>query len=187
MKKFILAATLLGALFIPVATAETILTFDPVSGTISGHPGDIVGWGFTLFNDTDYAAVTHTQFTPALAPNPYFDFMEPNFVVAGGTHQTITQLFDLASQQGVGRFAISASATPGTVISGTIQVYYDVYAEDPTSPFYSGADPTTFDVLISVPVSVNVLAAADVPEPTTLMLLGTALLALPLWRRRSRS
>src|SRR5262245_53600446 len=65
------------------ALAAPILDLIPSIGTIGGMPGDIVGWGFTLTNTTDFLVVTGADFVPPSPLGVFNDFIGPNFIVVG--------------------------------------------------------------------------------------------------------
>src|SRR5579863_9522416 len=76
------------------ANADSVtLQLDPLSGTVSGSPGDTVGWGYTLDNNTsDYLVVSFSAFcepgqdplfttcSPALDASTYTDFLSSTFI-----------------------------------------------------------------------------------------------------------
>src|SRR5262245_26394793 len=82
-----------------VALAAPVLTLDPPSGSLSGAPGAVVGWGFSLSNpDPNYLIVTAAQFctTVNVSGSPVCDQSPPaslgtftdhiaqfNFIVVG--------------------------------------------------------------------------------------------------------
>ena len=112
----LLSPILLSILALP-ATAATI-NLNPSGGAISGMPGDTVGWGFTLTNDTaSWLSVTSSALTFETNPllGSFTDFIGlqggplPSFALAPFT--AWTQSFDGISQ-GIGAYAISGSPCP---------------------------------------------------------------------------
>ncbi len=173
----IFLALLVGALMASTAGATTLFTASP--STISGDPGTTVGWGFTLLNDTDYLVVSSADFTPASALGTFTDFIAQfNFIVVGPSPEStsVSQVFDLNAQTGVGSFAISASAAPGSVISGLLVLTYDLFSRSPNDPnFNPDTDTVSVGNIISTAAQVDV-SGSGVPEPATFGLIGAALL-----------
>ena len=65
------AIAVLLALGLPaVAGSLPTLTLSPVGGALTGNPGDTVGWGFTLYDNTDFAVVTSSDSVPAASATP---------------------------------------------------------------------------------------------------------------------
>ncbi len=90
----------------------------PVS--LSGAPGDVVGWGFSSTNDDFFQSISFGQSILINETNPslgtYMDMIGPqggpdNFAVDPG--ETWSQGFSILSQQGLGSFTIDPGATPG--------------------------------------------------------------------------
>ena len=170
-----------------LASATAVFAFDPNGGALSGTPGSIVGWGFTISDSTEYAVVTETSFcaTGSVASNlpctntlgVYSDFAG-NFPIIGPTpdSSSVTEPFSNASQLGYGGLVIGAGASLGTVLTGEIAIIYDLYTEDPvtgSNPVQIGGDNFTF-----LPASVTVTGGAAVPEPGALAPLGLALILM---------
>ena len=93
------------------------LDLNPLGGSITGGPGDTVGWGFKLTNSTaDWISVTSSALTFETNPSlgVYTDFIGlqsgplPSFALAPSTFWSET--FDGVSQ-GIGSYAISSSAS----------------------------------------------------------------------------
>jgi hypothetical protein len=170
------------------ADGAPTLTLDPANGAISGAPGATVGWGFTITNTADFLVVSSSDFCVGAITSPcsnslgtYTDFIGPQFQVVGPPPEStsLTQAFDLLAQTGIGSFAINSSALAGDSVTGEIVVTYDLYSVDPNNPNF---DPTldtlsTGDMLTAA-ASVSVPASTTVPEPNSLILLGSGLMAL---------
>lgn len=164
------------------------LTLDPTNGAISGAAGATVGWGFTLTNTTDFLVVSSSDFCVGAITSPcsnslgtYTDFIGPQFQVVGPSPEStsFTQSFNLLAQTGVGSFIINAGALPGDSVTGEIVVTYDLYSVDPNSPtFDPSVDTLSTGDMLTAAASVSVPASTTVPEPTSLILLGSGLLAL---------
>jgi hypothetical protein len=136
--------------------ATPLLQLDPLSGEISGLPGTTIGWGFTLSNTENNLLVTRAAFQPSTTSGAFTDFISSpsNDVVVGtgiGASTNWTQPFNAANQSGIGSFAISADAVPGTVLAGQIVLDYDLFTVSPNDPAFN---PDTDTLSVG-----NVLAA----------------------------
>lgn len=176
-------------LLIPAAHANTILTVTP--STISGAPGSTVGWGFTIFNDTNYLVVSSAAFTPASPLGTFTDFIAQfNFIVVGPAPEatSVSQTFNLNALTGIGSYAISSAAPSGSVIAGQIVLSYDLFSRSPNDPNF---DPNTDTVSTGNPLSgaAQVNVGSTVPEPASFGLVGVALLigGITLGRRNRYS
>jgi hypothetical protein len=195
--KILIAITFLYGTAISAGQAAT-LTLDPVNGEISGAPGDTLGWGFTITNDTDFLVITSAEFDPSSAVGTFTDFISAdNFIVVGPSPEStsVSQPFDQTALTGVGSFAISPSALPGDTATGQIVLTYDLFSVSPNDPnFDPDFDLITTDNTLSANASVIVAGRAAVPEPrgTALMVIALLLVALghqtsALVQRRARA
>jgi hypothetical protein len=180
MNRQILVTLLAATLYCGTGLATPVVTLDPVNGQISGMPGTIVGWGFSVTPDPlEWISFTGSalQDLSSAGLGSYVDFIGPqggpvNGVLAPGGSAWI-QSFDQAMGTGAGTFAIDPAALPGSFETGTITLFYDQFSADPNNCLSCNVGSST----ISVPFRVDV-AASDVPEPgTTPLLLGLLLLA----------
>jgi hypothetical protein len=182
-KRALAAPALLALLLAPGAQATTFLALD-AGGVISGTPGQTIGWGYGLFNDTNFLVVTSAEFVPATAIGTFTDFIATlQFVVVGPPPEVtfFGQPFLPAATSGIGSFAIAPGATPGTSAIGQIVLTYDLYAVSPNDPsFDPGLHTLSLGNLLSADAGVAV-----VPEPGSLALLaeGLALLCAARLRR----
>jgi|SRR5260370_26292549 hypothetical protein len=180
-------AVLLAAVLISASNANTILTLNPRDGALFGQPGDTVGWGFTIVNDTYTLTVAGTDFcssfdtsAPGAFPcnNPvpdgtYLDFTMFNFVqsqpgMADTSQQNFSPCSTSGSCTGAGSFTINPdNALIGTPpLKGVIVVDYNL--NDGMGDHFATAD-----------ASVQVI-----PEPGTLFPAAIALaVVFLLWRR----
>ena len=188
--KRITLSLLITAAFVACAQAGPVsLTLIPIAGAISGEPGTVVGWGFTLTNSgsPDWLVLTGSNFTRSTVYGNYVDYLSllnaPLYVAGPAPESsTISVLWDPSSNPplGVGEFDINATALPGAIIMGAVQVSYDLFSQDPNNPNF---DPGSFITsgTVSAPAEVGVA-----PEPPSLLTMSTALLPLAFagWRRR---
>jgi hypothetical protein len=177
MKKTFSRSMILFTLLAGSLAAATI-SIDPISGIVSGSPGDVVGWGFSAYNTDLVQSISFSQSVLINETNPllgiYTDLIGPqggpnNFSL--DPNSTWSEGFDLGNQFGLGYFAIDANAIVGSTDSGSIRVFYNLADGTPDS--------------IDVPFTVQVQAPASAPEPGTWCLL-TLGLALIVGGRRCR-
>jgi hypothetical protein len=192
----------LAAVLSSAGNADTVtLTLNPADGALTGEPGQTVGWGFTIQDDTFWVTVAGTDFCSSFntgdsfkcdSANPvphgtYSDFSGFNFVDSPpsnmGGPDTSQQNFSynppcsLGPCTGTGAFTIDADTPIGTLLRGVIVVDYDLWMGDPNN----GGVQQGGDNFVTAPASVYVI-----PEPGTLLLMGGALAGLGLCLRRRR-
>jgi len=181
------------------ADPDVTLTLIPITGAVQGAPGDTVGWGYTLTNNSGfYLLVDQSNFcgvggdpaindctTPYNPPTEYgpsygtyADYIgsEGLDIAPGGSAM---QNFDSTAMTGVGAYMIDPGAPGGAIDFGNIFVVYDEYMGD---PFNGG---TFVDESESFATAQVMIA----PEPSTFGLAAGSLLAftaLRLRRRRAR-
>jgi PEP-CTERM motif len=192
MKRILQVVLLTGALAtVGSASNVTTLTLNPTDGALQGQPGQSVGWGFTIQDDTFWVTVVKTAFCSTfsgglpcdpVSNGTYMDFTPFNFVDSQpssmGGPDTSQQTFDALSNLGTGSFTIAASTPIGAFMSGTIVIDYNLYDGDPTN----GGVPQGGENFMTKMGSVLVV---PIPEPGTLLLMGTALAGVWLLRRRA--
>jgi len=189
MKRITLALLIAGALAVSARAAVLSLTLLPNSGTVSGGPGTVVGWGFTVTysGSPDWLVLTGSDFTGSTVYGSYVDYLSLGnapLYVAGPSPEssTISQSWNASSSPplGLGEFDINATALPGAFIAGSLEVSYDLFSQDPNDPNF---DPGTFVTSgkVSAPAEVDVT-----PEPAPLLTLGTAMLLLLAFERSRR-
>jgi hypothetical protein len=175
MKKLIWIAALLA--LSQTGWATSTFNLIPVNGFLTGQPGETIGWGFTLTNDTDYLVVTGSVFTQltGVGIGSYTDIISTEFFPVGpATTITWSQNFDNSLPTGTGSFTINP-AVPFETITGRIDLTYDLYSDPGATVFVSSGAFT--DELVTIEV---------VPEPATLGLAGGALLLFALRRKLTR-
>ncbi len=188
MKKYSLLIGFMCA-FSPVLPAGVLLSVIPAGGAVSGPAGGVVGWGFTLSNDADYAIVNSATMIGGESLGKFNDFISANFVIIGPAplgQPSWTQGFDNVAQIGLGSFEIAAGALPGDTVAPTIQVSYDLFSKSPLDPDFNPDLDSLGTNNISVDVSISVDAPATVPEPTTWMVAAAGLLAVVTRIRRQK-
>ncbi len=175
--------TLIALSFVAVAyaTPAPTITLTPASGTVSGNPGSVVGWGFSLnyTGTSDWVVLVGSEFTGSTVDGKYVDYLSSALYVSGPAPEssTVSQTFVPASQLGLGEFDIKSTALPGASITGNLIIYYDIFSQDPNSPTF---DPNSFVEESTIIDAVDIQVAAATPEPSTcvLLLAGTLILAL---------
>jgi hypothetical protein len=157
---------------VPAASADTVdgITFTVTNPDLSGSPGDTLTWDYSVTNSSGLAAI-------ALALNAPVGF-------TGGTPDA--SVFDLFGPTGI--------ITDGSSFSGTLFSFLS----DPTVP--NSTNTGFFDLTVLLldsqgnfanvidltdNYSATITSSAAVPEPGTLMLLGSGLLAGFLILRRA--
>lgn len=170
-------ALLVVSLLSPVsARASAItLTLNPIGGAVSGTPGSTVGWGFTVTNTTsDYLLLTDSFVTGAFSTlGTYVDeIVSQSIVIIPGS--SVTQVF-IAGVSGTGSFLISSTATFGQSASGNINIDYALFSQNPNDPNF---DPGSFLSAGTLSAGASVSIAPAVPEPSSLMLMGSGLAGL---------
>lgn len=157
----------------------------PDDGNISGAPGDTIGWGYSITNDstTDWLLATNLNADSFAygTPTLLFDFPE----VAPGA--TVTELFDPIGMTGLYEDVLNASAPNGAVDSGEFDLSAQWYNGDPFNGGTYIADAVDTDASYSATVT----SANAVPEPSTFALMGTEITLVIGWwvfrRRRLRA
>ncbi len=177
--------TLVAALFTATAYSAPLPVFGIFpSGTVSGSPGTVIGWGYDITNNdpSNWMVLNDSFVTGGLSTGTfgtYQDYIASGFIVIDPSSTTGNVAFSQGST-GTGEFDIHNFVPPMT-ITGGISIDYSVFSQDPNSPSF---DPGS---LVS---SGTVSAVADaqvggVPEPASIMLtcFGLLLLVVAGWRR----
>lgn len=200
--KNIYAVFLLAGAMLSTAPAATLTI--PNAGALTGAPGDLVGWDFTIESTpvqdgaatiTPWLLISYVEFIPDLGLFPvgvftaYLTLPQNSAVVVGpdsgtGEVNPWSQTFHATLQTGLGEYLINDFQSPGDQVTGRIVVYYDAYRVSPNSALFDpGTDTLEVGLSMSAPVSVTVAGDAPVPEPALPLAAGLVALALLLRRR----
>jgi hypothetical protein len=170
-------------LFSATAASAAPFTFSfgllPAGGAISGEAGTTIGWGYTITNESDswleILNLDSDSFLNALPDPSIFDFP----ILAPGA--TATMAFN-ATLAGLFQLTWDATAPVGFTNVGTFRLLGLFYDGDPLlAANFLGE---SFEG--SASYSATVAPPAPVPEPATLLLMGTGAAGLWLRRRRAR-
>lgn len=144
----------------------------PTDGNVSGPASSLVGWGYSITNqsDTDWFLATNLNsdsFSDG-TPNLLFDFPE----VAPSS--TVTEAFDSVNGIGLYELQWDPSAPVGFVNSGNFTLSGQWYDGDPFNGgnFIADANDTLS------PYSATVTGSSSVPEPSGLLLLTFGIVAI---------
>ncbi len=176
------------AVFAACVQADTLsLTLIPTGGEVAGAPGTVVGWGFTLTDTVadEWIVLDDSYVGGGLNTGVYgnyVDYVVSQFVVAGPAPEssTVAEPWDQATTMGTGEFDIFATDPPGTLVTGTIDVDYDLFSQDPNDPNF---DPSSF---IGSGTFTDTASILVTPEPSSWILLVGAILMpfVPAARKR---
>jgi hypothetical protein len=171
LRCFLLAILISGACW----AGPYSLTLPPGS-SIQGNPGDAVGWGYSIINNSaDFLETTGLNvglFPSGITPNNIFDFpiVAPDSTVTLDFSTVVTGACGFPDC-GIYEVMLDSSVKPGTSVSGTFDVTVELFSGD---PFNGGMDlgpgaDLTADFTATA-------AGGSVPEPSTFLEFSTALL-----------
>jgi hypothetical protein len=164
-----------------------MLVLTPPGGAVNGAPGQTVGFGFTITNDTPYYELFDNSYfcepgqDPASSPctpslGTYQDYIANNFTVIAPMSM-LSESFNMNTMTGFGAYTISPTAIFGAVDSGRLLTTYMEYDGDP----FNGGTQHSGDIELSAPASVMVT-----PEPSSAVLIALGGLGALLYRARFR-
>jgi hypothetical protein len=183
-KKHLITTTLLFGLS-TMASASPIIVLNPADGSVSGAPGSIVGWGFTVFGDSaDWVSVTNVSLLNET--NPLGTFNEymgvyggpTDFAIAPGTNWNMTFSpgpFPTVGT-GVGEYDISPAAVPGSQDMGEFVIDYDIFDGD---PLLGGNQINTVPLMmLTANGNLPAFTINIVPEPSAALEFAAGLISL---------
>ncbi len=207
MTKFFRIAGVVAALWLrPASGAGISFASIPANGVIDAAAGGFNGWGFDITDTTDFITLDSALFnltsvdgvpeTGGFPPIGSYTDLTLNlvgpsggiFVVGGGVFANGTEVIqpfapvggtpNPGQDIGAGEVVLNPGVLAGTDVKGNIIFTYEEWSVSPNDPaFDPGADLVATNQTASVPEEV----IAGVPEPGSIVLLGTALAALLLW------
>lgn len=159
--------------------AGPVFTLDPSSGSIQGHAGQTVGWGFTLTSDpADWISVVTSLLLGESDPSLGV-YMDEAGALGGPVNGVLAPgaaPWTVPFGPGVGAYVIDPAAAVGMIDQGLLDLNYETFSADPnvcTHCALGFAD-------LQVPFQVAVVAA---PEPASFWL-AIPLLLIGRPRRR---
>ena len=175
------AAWLLCATTASAAPLTFSFSLLPADGAISGEAGSTIGWGYTITNNDadnwlEIFGLTPDSFQFANPDSSIFDFP----ILAPGASATIA--YNAATFAGLFQLTWDAAAPVGFVNAGTFVVLGQFYDGDPLGG--GNSLDGIFEQVASYTATVS--PTAPIPEPGTLLLLGSGAAGLLLRRRRAR-
>lgn len=159
----------------PVLAAPITLSLIPSGGSLTGAPGETVGWGYEITNPSgslwlviDSLAATPVSPASGLLDTVIFDYP----TIAPGAMAVLTWV---SGTQGLAEFTFSPSVSPGTSVTGVFTIEGSFYDGHPDSGnFIDFAETGEADFELTA-----------VPEPASLGLLTTGMFALAYRCRHS--
>jgi hypothetical protein len=173
-----IALTLMAAAALTAAAHadDLSLTLTPASGTVSGAPGQAVGWGFTLTDSgPDYIVLADSYLVATPVYGTYTDYIVNQFYLAGPAPESsvIVSPWDQSTQSGTGEFDLYSTDPVYSSFSGLINVDYDLFSVDPNNPNFDPGLDFVGSGTFSDSVTVNVT-----PEPATWVLMFLPIAAM---------
>jgi hypothetical protein len=176
------------------APAAALITLDPPGGVISGAPGALVGWDFTLTNGANWVSIdsvtTENETSPlGGAGGGFTSYMDLLGGLSNGVtppNQTWTLTFSPGSPgTGLGQYAIDPSTPSGASDSGDFVIFYDEFSADPNTCGSCYLDTLQlFDTNGNPPGFTINVSTSDVPEPAPSALVIVGCISLFVRPRR---
>jgi len=171
------------------ASAATLsadsITFSllPGDGNLSGAPSSLIGWGYSITNNStaDWFLATglNSDSFSNGTPTSLFDFPEV------GPGQTVTEAFDAVNSIGLFELQWDASAPNGFANAGSFVLSGQWWNGD---PFNGGSlIATATDVAVPYSATVSGGSGSNTPEPAAGYLLLLAIGITAIWRHPSLS
>jgi hypothetical protein len=175
LRHLVLVAAVL-CLASPLCADSITFSLLPSDGNVSGPPGSLVGWGYSLKNDSsaDWFSSTNLNSDSFSNGTPTLLFDFPNV----GPGATVTEAFDPVSSIGLFELQWDPSAPVGFVNSGNFVLSGQWWDGDPLNGGNFIANAT--DTLS--PYSATVTGSSSVPEPSSFLLLASGIVAIIGWR-----
>jgi len=169
-----------------------MITTNPPGGAVTGSPGQTVGYGFTITNNTSYYLLFDGSYFCEPSQDPEFttctqslgtyqDYIAANFTEVAPM-SSLSESFNANTMTGFGAYDISPTAMVGATDSGNLVATYMEYQGDPLS----GGTPESGDIELSAPASVTVIPVSTTPEPSSRILAMLGGLGALLYRTRFR-
>ena len=153
--------------FASAVSADILFTSIPADGNISGRPGGLVGWGYSITNtDTSNWFVSTNLNSDSFSngtPTLLFDFPD----LAPGT--TVTEEFDPVNSIGLFELQWDPTAPIGTVNSGNFILSGEWWDGDPLNGGNFIADALD----TSAAYAATVTGSVSTPEPGSFPLLAS--------------
>lgn len=178
----LLGSLLLAVSFAPAADANSFaFTTLPLTGNVVAAPGETVGWGYVLANDSadEWLITIGLATDPFLngTPNLIFDFpfLAPS--------SSLNRPYDSSLPAGLFEFTWDLSAPSGFANLGVFRLNAEWWDGDPLNggAFLRSAP----DVFLNYSVAVGA-TDTTVPEPTTLVLMSVGIASLAAKRRKGQ-
>jgi hypothetical protein len=196
--RFAVAAALIltaAAATASLAKADTVTITVP-QADISGSPGSTIGWGINLESTTHYMTIANVSLLPGPSIGTFTDMLSIRYPFEVGPspapQSSVNEVFNQGLGTGLASFAIDGGAPPGAVAYGILYIVYNLYNFSPNyDPAFDPFDPAhthSEGNVVEIPVSITVVEAPAVPEPSTWLSVGfgCALGLAGMYRRRRR-